>query len=178
MACLLPVDIDVGSSVLDVGSGAGFPGIPMKIARPDLRMTLLEAARRRAAFLELAARELDIDLDVINGRAEVVGHLRDRRERFDVVVSRATAPLPRLVELCLPFARIGGFGIFPKGGNIGSELASAASPIREAGGGLARLVPIETPWDRSRKRVLVVIAKVSPTPARFPRTRLPRGRSY
>ena len=97
-----------GTVLIDVGSGAGFPGIPLKIARPDLAVTLLEASSRKAAFLELAAAEIGAVLSVVEARAERAAHDPTWRERFDVGVARAVAPLPALCELVLPFVRLGG----------------------------------------------------------------------
>ena len=148
-------------SLIDVGSGGGMPGVPLKIARPELRVTLLEADRRKAAFLVQAAALLDLDLEVVAERAEVAGrgHLR---EAFDLATSRALAPMPVLAELCLPFVRVGGRLLAMK-----SEVEDAARAIAVLGGGEQSVIPAPS---RARHRgVIVVVRKLSPTPAVYPR---------
>lgn len=154
---------------MDVGTGAGFPGMPLKIACPDLRLTLLEASRRRVAFLELLVDALRLDVEVVHGRAEIVGHRPDHRERYDLVVSRATARLDRLVHLCFPFIRVGGVAIFPKGPRVADELAAAATAIEIVGGEVEGVRPVTIPGLGRHRRSLVVLRKARPTPDRFPR---------
>src|SRR5262245_14134052 len=148
-------------SLIDVGSGGGMPGLPLKIARPELRVTLLEADRRKAAFLVQAAAFLDLDLEVVAERAEVAGrgHLR---EAFDLATSRALAPMPVLAELCLPFVRVGGRLLA-----MMSKVEDAARAIAVLGGGERSVIPAPS---RARHRgVIVVVPKLSPTPGVYPR---------
>jgi len=175
LSCLQGGRIALGASVIDVGSGAGFPGVPLKIARPDLKMALLDASRRRVAFLELLVEELGLEAEVLFGRAEVLGHAPDRREAYDVVVSRATAPLPKLAELCLPFAAVGGVAILPKGPAVHDEIERAEDLVRVLGGRVDAVEEVRLPGFVGRRN-LAVIRKVAPTPAAFPR-RMP-GRRY
>jgi len=148
-------------TLVDVGSGGGMPGVPLKIARPDLEVTLVEADRRKAAFLIHLAASLDLDLRVVPERAETAAH-GPLREAFDVVTCRALAPLPVLVELCLPFARVGGRLLAMK--TTGEEVSAAFELL---GGGPPETVPAATA--AHGRGVLVVVPKVAPTPAHYPR---------
>ncbi len=168
LACLTVFPASPSLRVVDVGTGAGFPGVPMIIARPDLRMTLVDASRRRVAFLELLIGELDLDVEVEHGRAEILSRKAEYREQFDLAVSRATAPLDRLIGLCLPFLRLEGSAVLPKGSRVADELASAAKAIQIAGGVVEGIHPIAIPGV-APGRSLVVLRKVRPTPYSLPR---------
>jgi 16S rRNA (guanine527-N7)-methyltransferase len=148
-------------SVVDVGSGGGMPGIPLKIARPDLRVVLVEADRRRAAFLVHAAAELAIDVEVVAERAEAAAR-GPLRETFDAAVCRALAPMPVVAELCLPFVRVGGRLLAMK-----TRVEEAAAAIAALGGGPVQVVP--APSDAREEGVVVVVPKVAPTPDAYPR---------
>jgi 16S rRNA (guanine527-N7)-methyltransferase len=151
LALLATVPFPAGSSVLDVGSGAGFPGMPIKVARPDLAVTLLDSSRRRIAFLEHLRRALDLeDVQVVWGRAEDLARAAGRREAFSCVVARAVAPPMTTLELCIPFVMPGGFAAIMIGPRAESEVA-LFDP-------LARLV-----------------RKVNSTPPEFPRRRSRMG---
>lgn len=128
-ADLLPTE----STVLDVGSGAGLPGIPLAIARPDLKVTLLEPMARRVSWLEEVVAELDLPVEVVRGRAEEPA-VRDRLKGQQIVVARALAPLARLVEWCLPLVRPGGLLLAQKGASAGEELERDRRAIVDAGG--------------------------------------------
>jgi 16S rRNA (guanine527-N7)-methyltransferase len=156
-----------GAVVIDVGSGAGFPGVPLKIARPDLFMTLLEAATRKAAFLELVASQLRLAITVVEARAERAAHDPKWRERFDVAVARAVAPLPVLCELVLPFVRLGGKAVLLKGPTVTVELDAGARAAAILGGGAPQLTLDQLPG--GARRAIVTIGKVAPTPATYPR---------
>ena len=158
-----------GVSLIDVGSGAGLPGVPLKIAYPETTVVLLEANGRKAAFLENLVRVLDLEgVRVVRSRAEEAGHSRDLREAFDVAISRAVAQLEVLVELTLPFCRVGGVAIAQKGVDVSAELERARNAIHLLGGGETRtkeVLPPGSPVSRS----LVVTEKAMATPDRFPR---------
>ena len=154
--------------MIDVGTGAGFPGMPLKIARPDLRLVLLEASRRRVAFLELLVGELRLDAEVVHGRAEIIAHQPEHRERYDLVVSRATSPLDRLADLCLPFIKVGGLAVLPKGPRVAAELVGAATVIEALGGEVESVRRVTVPGLESRIRSLVLLRKTGQTPGRFP----------
>lgn len=149
-------------SLIDVGSGGGMPGIPIQIARPELQVTLLEADRRKAAFLVHAAATLGLGgLRVVPERAEIAGH-GPLRELFDVAVSRALAPMPVAAELCLPFVRVGGRMLA-----LRSTVEEAWPAIELLGGGRAQIVP--APTQARARGVIVVVPKVAPTPTAYPR---------
>lgn len=176
---LLPlavVNIPRSAALADVGSGAGFPGVPIKIARPDLRTTLVEASRRRVAFLEHLVRVLGVDgLTVIGARAEILGRLAEYRERFDVVISRAVARAAVSVELCLPLAAPGGLVLLLKGPSARAEL-TAAAPLIERLGGTLQPPEIRALPTTNRQRLVAVILKRRTTGAEFPRSHGRLGR--
>lgn len=156
---------DDARSLIDVGSGGGVPGLPLAIARPDLRVTLLDATAKKVRFLEETARELGItNVVAIQGRAEDAGCDRRHRDRHDVVTARAVARLATLVELTLPLIRPGGIAILPKGAAAEEELAEASYAIRMLGG-RARTI-IDGAIEGTR---VVVIDKMTTTPEQFPR---------
>lgn len=155
-------------TVLDVGSGAGFPGLPIKIYDPSLEVTLLESVAKKTDFLRHVAKLLDFQgLRVINGRAEALGQDPAHREAYDLVVARAVADLATLSEYCLPFCRVGGVFVAQKKAAIDAEIRNAAGAIATLGGELRRQVPVNLPGVEGRQ--LLVIVKTSPTPQRYPR---------
>jgi 16S rRNA (guanine527-N7)-methyltransferase len=164
-----PAKANVDLSIIDVGTGAGMPGIPLKIAFPDLKLVLLEAAAKKAAFLQHIAQKLGLnDVEILVGRAEEVAHLTQYRERFDLVLSRAVAPLPTLVELTLPFCTIGGSFIAQKKGTIDQEISRANKAISILGGSLREVKRVDLE-EFADERYLVVIDKLSPTSPKYPR---------
>jgi 16S rRNA (guanine527-N7)-methyltransferase len=160
---------NAGLRLIDVGTGAGIPGIPLKIVFPPLRLVLLEAVAKKAAFLRHITQKLGLeDVEIVVGRAEEVAHQDEYREKFNLVLSRAVAPLPTVVELTLPFCALGGSFIAQKKGSIESEISSATRAISLLGGSLREIKPVELA-EFTDKRSLVVIDKVSPTPPKYPR---------
>jgi 16S rRNA (guanine527-N7)-methyltransferase len=150
---------------IDVGSGAGFPGLALKIARPNLVVTLVEATGKKVWFLRACVEELGLErVEARHARAEDLGHDPAYRGRFDLATARAVATLPALLELCMPFLRSGGRAFFPKGLNIAAELEAGrrAAPLVGARLAGAELLP-------GGRTTLVVAEKVAPTPARLPR---------
>src|SRR6266849_6962968 len=153
-------------NLVDVGSGAGLPGIPIKIARPDLDVTLIEADQAKAAFLVHACAALGLEhVEVVARRAEEAGQDPRLREKFDVAVARALAPLPVLAELCLPLVRVGGRLLAQK--TEAEDPTAAARAIQLLGGELSGVVA--APSVARRAGTVVVIDKVRPTPALYPR---------
>jgi 16S rRNA (guanine527-N7)-methyltransferase len=154
------------AKVVDVGSGGGLPGLPLKIARPGLRMTLVESDQAKAAFLVRACAALGLpDVEVVARRAEDVGQDPQYRESFDVAVARALAPMPVLVELCLPLVRVGGRLLAQKTEH--EDLDGARRAIDVLGGALNSVVA--APSAARSAGTVVVVDKVRPTPAAYPR---------
>jgi 16S rRNA (guanine527-N7)-methyltransferase len=154
---------------IDVGAGAGFPGIPLKIALPDIEMVLLEATAKKVVFLKHIVERLGMQgIDIVTGRAEGAAHMPEYREKFDIVLSRAVAPLPVLMELTLPFCAVDGCVIAQKKGDIQLELEQSIKAMEILGGNLSRVEIVELE-ELAGERYLVVIDKVVPTPGKYPR---------
>lgn len=169
LSLLSVIEVPVGSRVMDVGSGAGLPGIPLKIARPDLKVTMLDSVGKRLVFIDAALRELEIeDAELVHARAEDAARDPGYRERFDFTVSRAVAHLPVLSELCIPFCRVGGWFVAYKGPDVAAEVAGAGEGIRKLGAELVRRESLSLPSGNAG-RVLVLIQKKRRTPAGYPR---------
>jgi len=154
--------------VIDIGSGAGFPGLPMKIADPSIDLTLLDATEKRVNFLFELCDLLDIRATCIYARAEEIAHSADKRERYDIAVSRAVAELNVLCELCLPFVRVGGSFIAMKSAESGNEVAESGKAIETLGAKLDSCIDYTIPGTDITHRA-VLITKVSGTPETYPR---------
>ena len=154
------------TSVIDVGAGAGFPGVVLKITWPTVRLTLLEATAKKTAFLSALIDALGFDATpVLTGRAEALAHDPALREHFDLVVARAVASLPALLELTLPFARVGGRVVTPKGSRAQEEISSAKRALEVLGARIFSLpLNVEGP-----PQTLVAAVKDRPTPPEYPR---------
>lgn len=163
------MEIPKNAKIADIGTGAGFPGIPLKILRPDLSVTLVDSLNKRITFLEEVCRQLNLtDVTCIHGRAEELGKDNKYREKFDVVTSRAVAKLKVLGEYCLPLTTLGGIFLSLKAEDMEEELADAKAMLGSLGGGKPQV--IEAPLPQSEMvRKLVVIPKEKPTPTQFPR---------
>src|SRR5437660_4356715 len=153
-------------TVVDVGSGGGLPGLPLKIARPELAVTLVEADQAKAAFLVRACAELGLrDVDVVPRRAEDLGRDSKYREKFDVAVARALAPMRVLAELCLPLVRVGGRLLAQK--TVGEDVEAAQNALEILGGSLVSVVP--APSAARASGTVIVVRNSRPTPAGYPR---------
>lgn len=160
-----------GASLIDVGTGAGFPGVVAKAIRPDLQLTLLESLQKRCRFLEAVGEELfagDPGYRVVWSRAEDGGQSPTHRERYDVVTARAVADLRVLAEYCLPFVKVGGEFVALKGPTGDGEVEAAAHAIRTLGGKVVDLRRLALPGEAG-ERVLVTIRKERTTPKAYPR---------
>jgi len=166
LALKQPID---NQRFLDVGAGGGFPGLPLKIAFPAIKLVLLEATAKKATFLHHLTQRLWFDdVNILTGRAEEIAHQSQYRERFDIVLCRAVSRLPVLAELTLPFCAIGGHLIAQKKGDIDAEIDKATKAIETLGGGqpLVRKVKLD---ELSDERYLVISNKITPTPDKYPR---------
>lgn len=169
VADALPIETLQNGRVLDVGAGAGFPGVPLKIAFPGIRFGVMEATGKKVTFLRHLVDDLGLsDVDVLQGRAEDLANDSALREGFDAVLARGLAKMASLVELTLPFLRPGGLLVAHKKGDIDQELTNAAKAIELMGGEAPNLREVNAPG-LNDGRVLVVVKKVSPTPVGYPR---------
>lgn len=164
---LKSVDIKQNSSIIDVGTGAGFPALPCKILRNDLKITLLDSLNKRINFLNELVIELGLSVSCVHGRAEEYGLKADFRESFDITSARAVAHLRELSEYCLPFVKVGGYFVALKGYDIEAELEESCSAIKLLGGEVENVLKFTLPNDS--KRGIVVIKKISQTPTGYPR---------
>jgi len=175
LSCLLGVPSKIWQKigkVIDIGSGAGFPGIPLKIYRQGLDMTLLEATMKKAEFLRHISHKLGFEatLQVIHGRAEEYGKNWQYREKYGLAVSRAVSNLALLAEYCLPFVNVGGIFISQKGREISEELSRARKAIEVLGGRVREVIPYKLQFrEEELERNLVVMDKVERTPQDYPR---------
>lgn len=160
--------LPAGASLLDVGSGAGFPGMALKIARPDLRVTCMDGTGKRVGFLQAVADALGLDVACLHARAEEAGRKPPLRAGFDVVTARAVAALPVLCEYCLPFARVGGRFLAMKGPDGQAEGDAAATALEKLGARLVRVHAFTLPGT-DYARTIVEIEKTKPTPPQYPR---------
>lgn len=157
----------LASPAIDIGTGAGFPGLPIKIVRPDLKLTLLEATGKKCRFLEQVVDTLGLTgVTVINGRAEDLAHDPGHRGAYALALARAVAPLRVLVELALPFLRPGGHLAAPKGSAAPREVREAATALRLCGGEISAVQPLDVPEPAP---VLVLVRKTGETPDAYPR---------
>jgi len=154
---------------IDVGTGAGLPGLALKIVWPTLRLTLLEATGKKVQFLDHAIAELGLtDVTAIHGRAEEVAHQPEHRAAYDLALARAVAALPSLLELTLPFLRVGGWLLAQKGQAGAAEALAAERALAILGGRLHAIYPVEVPF-LAEERLLVTVQKGHPTPDQYPR---------
>ncbi len=158
-----------GKQLIDVGTGAGFPGVPLKIMTPTLGLCLFDSLQKRIHFLEHLCGQLALkDVRTLHGRAEEFGENAAYRETFDLATARAVAKLPVLAELCLPFVRVGGQFVALKGPELEQELAESQRALETLGGRLGEIKNIQLAHGQY-ERNLVVVEKIRPTPKKYPR---------
>ena len=156
-----------GASLMDVGTGAGFPGLALKIARPDLRVTLLDSTQKKLLVLEDIAQKLGLTVDLLHKRAEEAGRDPLYREQFDFATARAVANLRELAEYGLPFVRVGGRFLAMKSAKTDAELDEAKAAVRLLGGKVVAVHAVSLP--QAGERTVIELEKRSPTPAPYPR---------
>lgn len=167
ISALSAYDFPQGAKVLDVGTGAGFPSIPLLIARPDLNMTMIDSTAKKLKYVASTVEELGLVAEVLHTRAEEAGQNKEYRESFDIVCSRAVAALNVLCEYCLPFVKVGGVFLAMKGAKAQEEIADAKNAIKTLGGQIVD----EKSFTLSDggERTIVVIKKISHVPPKYPR---------
>lgn len=169
LSCLKINYLKNEGSIIDVGTGAGFPGVPLKIALPDTELTLLDSLKKRIGFLEHVCEETKLNnVHFVHGRAEDFGQNKDYREKYDYAVSRAVAALNVLVEYCMPFVKKGGYFICQKGPGLIEELPKAKKAIEILGGEVIDQLEIPLPFSDITHHILV-IKKIRQTPTKYPR---------
>lgn len=169
ITCLQVSQLKSDGTLIDVGTGAGFPGIPLKILFPELQLTLLDALNKRINFLKEVASALELkEVNFVHGRAEDFGQNKNYRGQFDFAVARAVASMNVLAEYCLPFVRVGGYFICQKGPQLEVELKEAKKALSVLGGQVVEELTPQLPFSDIKHRI-VVIEKVKQTPTKYPR---------
>lgn len=169
LTCLIEMREHPPVRLIDVGTGAGFPGIPLKIVMPNLRLTLVESVGKKANFCSHMVDELNLEaVQVITARAEDIGQDPKHREAYDWAVARAVAALPILAEYLLPLVKVGGFFLAQKGESGPQEAHSAEKAFQMLGGRLKKITPVNLPGV-AEQRFLVVVQKAAATPPKYPR---------
>lgn len=161
------VEIKEGAKIIDVGTGAGFPGLVMLIARPDLKMTLMDSLNKRLNVIKDILDKLELSADVVHSRAEDGGQNKAYREKYDFSTARAVSNLRDLSEYCLPFVKVGGSFIAMKAAKAEEEIAAAQKAVKTLGGTVAEKHTFEL--ENAGERNIILIKKISSTPAKFPR---------
>lgn len=177
MALTIPELIPQGASLIDVGTGAGFPGLPLALARADLRVTLMDAQQKRLNFLQAVLDALDVqNVTLVHARAEDGARRKEHRECYDVAVARAVAPLPVLAEYLLPYVKVGGKAVCWKGPAVQDELGAGKKAAFLLGGKLAEPIPVAIPG-QEWQHLLLPIAKQTKTARQYPRKAGTPGKS-
>ena len=163
------VDVKKNASIIDVGTGAGFPGLPLKIFCPSLKLTLLDSLNKRIKFLQLVVDELGLkNVEAVHARSEEAARNKKYREKFDLATARAVARLPIICEYCLPFVKPGGTFIALKGRQYEEETIEAQKAVKILGGEITATLPVKLP-EIEDKRAVIYIKKIKTTPKTYPR---------
>ncbi|MBO5409276.1 MAG: 16S rRNA (guanine(527)-N(7))-methyltransferase RsmG [Clostridia bacterium] len=159
----------VQGRVIDIGCGAGFPSFPLKIAHPDLEVTLLDSLNKRVLFQNEVIKELNLtNIHTVHSRGEDGGKNPDLREQFDIATARAVSSLPSLVELCIPFVKVGGYFIALKGSSVEEEIAASKKALKELSAEIETVLSFTLPHSED-KRNIIVIKKLAKTLPKYPR---------
>lgn len=170
LSCEFMEEYEAAENVIDIGTGAGFPGVPLAIVSPDKKFTLVDSLNKRLRIIDELTGELGIkNVTTVHGRAEDVGKSKEHREQYDICVSRAVASLDVLCEWCLPLVKKGGYFVAYKGENVSRETEDAASAIKLLGGKIVEIRKVQTEEESISGHVLVMIKKVKNTPSKYPR---------
>lgn len=170
LSCVFMEEYEAAENVIDIGTGAGFPGVPLAIVSPDKKFTLVDSLNKRLRIIDELTGELGIkNITTVHGRAEDVGKSKEHREQYDICVSRAVASLDVLCEWCLPLVKKGGYFVAYKGENVSRETEDAANAIKLLGGKIAEIRKVQTEEESISGHVLVMIKKVKNTPSKYPR---------
>lgn len=157
------------AKVIDVGTGAGFPGIPLSIIRNDVNVTLMDSLNKRIKFLDEVVNEIKLgNVDTVHSRAEELGHNKDYREQFDIATSRAVAPLNVLLEYLMPFVKVGGYCICMKGSNIDEEIKNSKKALQLLSGEIVNIDSFELP-ETDYGRNVIIVKKVASNANKYPR---------
>ena len=167
ISALSAYDFAEGAKVLDVGTGAGFPSIPLLIARPDLKMTMIDSTAKKLRYVASTVETLGLSAEVLHTRAEEAGQNKEYGENFDIVCSRAVAALNVLCEYCLPFVKVGGVFLAMKAAKVQEEIADAKNAIKTLGGKI--VAEKSFTLSDGGERTIVVIKKISQVPSKYPR---------
>lgn len=161
--------IKEGSRLIDIGTGGGFPGLPIKILEPSTEVTLLDGLNKRLKFLDIVIEELGLEgIETVHGRAEELSRKKEYRECYDIAVSRAVASLNTLLEYCLPFVKVGGYFIAMKGPEVDEEIDMSEKALEKLGGELEKRIDVKLPHSDITHNLLF-IKKVKKTPSVYPR---------
>lgn len=170
LSCDFMEEYEAAENVIDIGTGAGFPGVPLAIVSPDKKFTLVDSLNKRLRIIDELTGELGIkNVTTVHGRAEDVGKSKEHREQYDICVSRAVASLDVLCEWCLPLVKKGGYFVAYKGENVSRETEDAANAIKLLGGKIVEIRKVQTEEESISGHVLVMIKKVKNTPSKYPR---------
>ncbi|MCR4615007.1 MAG: 16S rRNA (guanine(527)-N(7))-methyltransferase RsmG [Clostridiales bacterium] len=168
LSLFMAADIKPGAKVMDVGTGAGFPGMVLLIARPEIKLSLLDSTRKKLDFINETAQAMGLSPEIIHLRAEEAGKKPEYREKFDVVTARAVSNLRDLSEYCLPFVRVGGVFAAMKGAGAGEEIAEAKTAIKLLGGKISEIKSLKI--EGAGERNIIIIEKISHTATKYPRS--------
>jgi 16S rRNA (guanine527-N7)-methyltransferase len=157
-----------GRKVIDVGTGAGFPGVPLKIVKPDIKLTLLDSLKKRTVFLADLMQRLNLECEIVHGRAEEMGVNPKYREKYDIVLSRAVASMNILLEYTLPFAKVGGYFICQKGPGVFEEAEEAKKAVEVLGGSIEGILPTNV-YGSDFSHYITAVKKVKLCPGKYPR---------